>query len=350
MKKILIALTSAFLIAGQLFASVAAAPLKANSPTLSGASTNSYPYARVTLSATRGVEGDDITVTVSGFPANADIDYRVGEQGESYSVAYDGKTSSSGTDSQVITLPSEADNGEYWVVRVITTGSANVIDVLSHTIYIGATSSSTSTTTNSGSARVSLSSTRGVAGDDIAVTVSGFPANADIDYRVKEQGESYSVAYDGKTSSSGTDSQVITLPADADKGEYWVVQVITTGQKKVIDVESHIIYIGTTSGTSTTNSGSARVSLSTTQGKSGDKVTVTVSGFPANADIDYRIGEKGETYSVAYDGKTSSSGATSKEITLPSAANKGEYWVVMVLTTELKSVTKVTSHTIYINK
>jgi hypothetical protein len=344
MKKILIALTSAFLIAGQLFAPVAAAPLKANSPTLSGASTDSYPYARVTLSATRGVEGDDITVTVSGFPANTDIDYRVGEQGESYSVAYDGKTSSSGTDSQVITLPTEADNGEYWVVRVITTGNASVVDVLSHTIYIGATSSST--TTNSGSARVSLSSTRGVAGDDISVTVSGFPANSDIDYRVKEQGESYSVVYDGKTSSSGTDSQVITLPADADKGESWVVQVITTGQKKVVNVESLVIYIGTSS---TTNPGSARVSLSNTQGKSGDKITVTVSGFPANADIDYRIGEKGETYSVAYDGKTSSSGTASKSITLPSAANEGEYWVVTVITTELRSVTKVTSHTIYIN-
>jgi hypothetical protein len=195
-------------------------------------------YARVRLSSTRAEAGDEITVSVSGFPANADIDYRVGEQGESYSIAYDGTTSSNGVDSQIITLPADADEGEIWVVQVITTDQVSVVDVDSAAIYI-----STYTATDSGNARVSLSTTQAASGDEVTVTISGFPANADIDYRVGEQGETYTVAYDGTTNSKGADSQTITLPSDADEGEYWVVKVITTGQAKVITVNSHTIYI-----------------------------------------------------------------------------------------------------------
>jgi len=92
----------------------------------------------------------------------------------------------------------------------------------------------------------------------------------------------------------------------------------------------------------------ARVSLSTTRAGGGDKVTVYVSGFPANADIDFRIGQNGKSYSAAYDGKTRSDGTASKTITIPSKANEGEYWVVRVLTTELKYVVDVYSPSIYI--
>jgi LysM repeat protein len=100
------------------------------------ASTATSGYARVTLSATSAEVGDTLTVYVRGFPANSYIDYRVGEQGEDYSVVYDGTVASDGTDSATITIPSDADAGEYWIVKVMTTSQKEGVTVTSHTIYI----------------------------------------------------------------------------------------------------------------------------------------------------------------------------------------------------------------------
>jgi LysM repeat protein len=93
-------------------------------------------YARVSLSTTRAGVGDNVTVYVSGFPANSDIDFRIGRKGKSYSDAYDGKTKSNGTASKTITIPSNADEGDYWVVRVLTTEMVHGVDIYSPTIYI----------------------------------------------------------------------------------------------------------------------------------------------------------------------------------------------------------------------
>jgi LysM repeat protein len=102
---------------------------------------------------------------------------------------------------------------------------------------------STGSTGTSGSARVNLSATRAEPGDEVTVSVTGFPANSWIDYRVGEEDEDYTDVYDGTVSKNGTDSQVITIPFDADDGEYWVVRVMTTSQKNGVDVTSSRIYI-----------------------------------------------------------------------------------------------------------
>ncbi len=103
---------------------------------LSGKTTPSGRVAQVSLSTTRAEAGDEVTVTVSGFPANADIDYRIGQKGKSFTAAFDGKTRTNGTASKTIHIPSKADEGELWVVRVLTTELANGVDVTSHTILI----------------------------------------------------------------------------------------------------------------------------------------------------------------------------------------------------------------------
>jgi LysM repeat protein len=92
----------------------------------------------------------------------------------------------------------------------------------------------------------------------------------------------------------------------------------------------------------------ARVSLSTTRASAGDEVTVYASGFPANANIDFRIGRQGKSYTLVYDGKTNSNGSASKTFTIPSKANEGQDWVVHVLTTELVSGVDLYSPAIHI--
>lgn len=114
-------------------------------------------------------------------------------------------------------------------------------------------------------------------------------------------------------------------------------------------VNRSVIYVGQVIKlpANATNTG-ARVSLSTRSVKAGGTTTVTVAGFPANADIDYRIGKQGAAYSAVVDGKTNAYGEASATVTVPTAAKVGETWVVVVMTTSLAKGTQVTSSTITI--
>lgn len=107
------------------------------------------------------------------------------------------------------------------------------------------------------------------------------------------------------------------------------------------------IFVGQVINLPSTSTG-ARVSLSSRSVKASGTVTVTVAGFPASTDIDYRIGKQNAAYTSVVDGKTNSSGGASATITLPSTANAGELWTITVLTTSLAKGTSVTSSTITI--
>ena len=97
------------------------------------------------------------------------------------------------------------------------------------------------------------------------------------------------------------------------------------------------IYVGQklrvpTSGSTTVT---AQVNLSSTSLRPGDSVDVTVKGFPTNAEIDFRLGQNGQTFSVVLDGKTNDKGEASAKLTIPATAKAGEKWVVQVLTTAM---------------
>lgn len=93
-------------------------------------------YPRVGLSATSTYAGDDLTIYVSSFPPNAWIDYRIGEEGEEYSLVVDGTVSGDGTAVLTVEVPGDADYGEYWVVHVLTTSQAQGVEAYSARIFI----------------------------------------------------------------------------------------------------------------------------------------------------------------------------------------------------------------------
>ncbi len=103
-----------------------------------------------------------------------------------------------------------------------------------------------------------------------------------------------------------------------------------------------------TTGTPSTPAGMS-ITLSTRTAKVGAQVEVKVTGFPANKDVDFRLGKEGSAYSVAVDARTDSNGAATAKVTIPSGANVNEKWVVKVLTTELAKVVEITSPTITIS-
>lgn len=91
-----------------------------------------------------------------------------------------------------------------------------------------------------------------------------------------------------------------------------------------------------------------RVSLSKTRVKAGEYLEVSVSGFPANVDIDYRMGKQGQGFTQAFDGKTDHAGEASKYMYLPSAAKVGEHWIIVVMTTQFQNGVQVKSEPITI--
>jgi LysM repeat protein len=222
-------------------------------------------------------------------------------------------------------------------------------------IYVGQVINLPSGTSGGGSypgvyPYVTLSTTSVPPGGTFTVSASYFPANADIDYRVGKSGQSYSFIVDGKTNSSGFASASITIPSSAIAGEHWVVVVQTTSlpSSQSVAVTSPTIYI---SGSGSYPPGAyPYVTVSTTSVSPGGSLTVSANYFPANAEIDFRIGKSGQEYTAVVDSKTNSSGYASATVTIPSSAVAGEQWVVVVQTTSLpanQSVT-VSSPTIYI--
>jgi LysM repeat protein len=112
-----------------------------------------------------------------------------------------------------------------------------------------------------------------------------------------------------------------------------------------------LIYVGQVirlPGAVTNPTTGVQITLSTRTAKVGAQVEVKVSGFPANKDIDFRLGKEGSAYSVAVDGKTDASGAATAKVTIPNTAVVNEKWVVKVLTTELVKLVEITSPTITI--
>jgi LysM repeat protein len=86
----------------------------------------------------------------------------------------------------------------------------------------------------------------------------------------------------------------------------------------------------------------ARVTLSALSAKAGNTITVSVTGFPANAELDFRVGKVGATYTTVYDSTTDAYGKASTTITIPGAAVANERWVVVVMTTSLVKAKSVT--------
>lgn len=110
--------------------------------------------------------------------------------------------------------------------------------------------------------------------------------------------------------------------------------IIYVGQ--VIRIPSGSTYTGTL------------VTLSTRYAKVGAQVEVKVTGFPKNAEVDFRVGKEGQAYTTVYDGKTDANGAATVKVTIPNAAKVNEKWVVKVQTTSIAQGVEATSPTITI--
>jgi lysozyme len=94
--------------------------------------------SRVSISNSSVKAGGTVTVSVWSFPASAEIDFRLGKQGEAATVFVDAVTDAYGRATTTLTIPTTAVSGEKWVVLVLTTSqpAGKNIETLSPAITI----------------------------------------------------------------------------------------------------------------------------------------------------------------------------------------------------------------------
>lgn len=203
--------------------------------------------------------------------------------------------------------------------------------------------SSSGNTSYSGSSYITISATTAEAGDSIVVKAFKFPANADLDFRLYRKGsnELYTVI-DAKADGNGSAQKTIKIPGGAGNGSQWVIRVLTTDRYPETNISSPTITVGSTSGSSSYSG--AEVTVDKTDVAIGGQLSVSVTGFPANADIDYCVRKRGTTNCVnVYDGTTNKNGNASRNVNIPGSAATNETWVVEVHTTERATVISATS-------
>ena len=194
---------------------------------------------------------------------------------------------------------------------------------------------------------MSVSTTSAAPGESFTATVYGFSSSVDIDFRLLAEDGTTAKTVDGYTDSTGSAAVSLTIPSSADSGDVYTVYVTTTEISPVETATSTSIWVDDSS--ETTSSGSGLVLLSSTSLSAGDTFTVSISGYSANEDVDFKLGEIGESVSVVSDGTTDSSGSAAILMTIPSDAEEGESWQVTVHTTNLVDMESYTSDTITIS-
>lgn len=220
-----------------------------------------------------GKAGSTITLGVTGFRANINVDILFGQSESQLESIGRVTTDANGAVLQQVTVPSNAQGGRTYIFVVRAASDANERAV-SNTFTVSGTSGT--------------SQTYVVQRGDILRTIAA--------------------RFDTSVAAILIANPSITNP-----------NLIFVGQRLTIPAPQ---------------SGPI-VAVTPTSGAAGSQIYVVAGGFPANQNVDVDLGLEGGTLNVVLDARTDSSGFISKLVTIPSSARAGERWVARVRTTDL---------------
>lgn len=230
-----------------------------------------------------GKAGDSITLGVTGFNPNSEVDIRFGlKETETESIAKV-KTDSHGAVLQKVKVPSTAQSGKSYVFVVrstantsesavsntftVTGGQTEYVVVSGDTLRKIANRYDTTVAAilalNAGiknpdliypgqkltipvgqsAPAVTLIPNTGAPGSKFLVVADGFPAYTNVDLSIQLQGAASGTLVDAKTDASGYVKKEVTLPSSAKAGEKWVVRVFTTDLTKIIEATSGVFTV-----------------------------------------------------------------------------------------------------------
>ena len=254
---------------------------------VTGLSNSAHAVATLTLSPTSGPPGVSVTVTGSGFPADASVDILFDSSFRDSTTA-----SPTGTFTKSITIPTDASVGTH---KIKASFGTSEIPEATFTV-----TSSTPT--------ITLSPTSGPVGSSVMVAGSNFPVSTSI--TVKFGTATVTTIPSTVTSStSGTFSASFTIPSGAAAGSHTVT---ATG--------------GTSTATATFTVGGT-VTISPTSGAVGTTVTVSGSSFGASKTITIKFDSTTVTTNPATITTTASGLFSSATFVVPSGVTAGSHTV-----------------------
>ncbi len=222
--------------------------------------------AAISISPTSGLPGTAVTVTGSHFTASRTLTFKL--DGTTIT-ATSGSTSttSSGTFSSILTIPSTATAG-------------------SHTITATAGSTVSSTFTVTSNAAITLSPTTGAAGSSVVITGTAFPVNTILTFLFDSTPVTPTGGNTG-TNTSGGFTSTITVPSTATNGGHIIT--VTAGTKTL--TAAFTVTGSATPTETTTPTGTASLKLATAADTIGAQATLFGFDFTA-----------GSTVVITYDG------------------------------------------------
>ncbi|MCX7912107.1 MAG: hypothetical protein N2506_04000 [Dehalococcoidales bacterium] len=258
--------------------------------------------ASISLSPSSGAAGSDVTINGTSFPASSSLTFKF--DGSTVSrKSGSSSTSSTGTFSSVITVPSTASAGSHTIS--VTAGSV--------------TREATFTVTAS-AVLDPLSPSSGTAGTDVTVSGANFPASTALTFKFDTQTITPKSG-DTSTRASGTFLTTITIPQNATAGAHPIP-----------------VTAGTASASATfTVTASPEVSITPSSGTAGTDVTVSGAHFPASTALTFKFDTQTVTPKSG-DAITNAQGGFNSVLTIPQNAAAGVHSISVTAGTSTVAV------------
>ncbi len=170
----------------------------------------------ISLSPVGAPPGTEVSVTLSGFPPQHEVQIGAGEPGDLTPLGQV-TTGAGGAASVEITIPETAEPGVTWNIVAEVIADPDVYATAEFSVIPGPPEE----------AAASISPTQGPPGTEVQVAASGFPPNTTVDIGVGRQHSEYDVIGTALTDGQGNVQTTTAIPTFAEVEELWVVVVVT---------------------------------------------------------------------------------------------------------------------------
>jgi hypothetical protein len=272
--------------------------------------TSDAAEATLAISPSSGPPGTEVEVAAAGFPAEAEIELRIGQAGTEYVMAASERADAEGVLTTSLIIPTSAEPGEEWVVAATTTDEE--VEAVSNVFQV---------TEPEYDPAVRIAPTSGPPGTTVEMVGEDFPPGATVEIGVGREDSEYDVVKSTEVQTNGSFVTMVTIPGFAEAEERWVVVGTTDdpGSKAV----SNVFEV-------TQEEYQGSVAISPTSGPAGTTVDVVARGFPPNTAVEIGIGRVDSEYDVVAQARTGSGGRVSTQIVLPDFVEPEDDWVIVV--------------------
>lgn len=292
-------------------------PTPANAPASTPTTPAGQPKSRtpaISVSPRHAAVGTDVTVRLSGFPAQSPVDLGIGRVNAGFDVIAEGMTSPEGTMGTVVTIPDFVDPEDEWVM--VAAAADNQVKVVSERLNISVRDQEAS---------LQVSPRQVEVGSIVDVKARGFAPGADLKIGIGRVNSEYDIINQGKTDPDGALQTEVTIPDFVEPEDEWVI-VVTSNDRQTKAVSGVLQVVS--------GEGEASIMVLPSKVAVGKAVEVNGAGFPANAVVELGIGRVDSEYDLVASTETNDIGAFQAQFTIPDFVDPEDRWVIVATTDE----------------